>query len=180
MNFLPGLDFQFLTDRLLLGHVGDYKDAFALIRDRRATAQAQIDDWKSGKSHSRPMTESAMDSLRSSVADEIVQRKRLDGDFYPAVAKEQRTAIDAAFKELEAAKDDVRAKLLKVGYVVKPEGEFQSLTEDMVRRHPRIHALRIRYDAFAADSTVSTAAAENLKELAKLEAWLTQLKSKVA
>lgn len=102
---------------------------------------------------------------------ELVLRERI-AEYFDAIANvEVSAAINSAVQEKQAAAKDIAGKLLEIGYV---DDEYGRTLPDLIARHPRIKAARLRIEGnspqppLAAMQANTEGVAECRDELAKL------------
>jgi hypothetical protein len=153
------------------------KDQASLEADTQAVRSMNAADMSGGQLDVlRGLPSRRLDLMRR----ELAIRNRLEAEFYPARQSDRMEASSRADAKYEQAMADVRQKLLSIGYVDGPisDGVFNSITPDMMGRHPAVFAARNERNAALAIQTSHEDAQLNTREIQQPLQTFEQIKQR--
>ena len=109
---------------------------------------------------------------------ELSLRVGLRDQYYPARRADRMAAYDAALAKSAQVRSEVREKLRSIGYVESKliDGGADSITDEMICRHPAVFAARLDEAAAEARRDAITDEQHNIKAMAELQASFEALK----
>jgi hypothetical protein len=153
------------------------KDQASLEADTQAVRSMNAADMSGGQLDVlRGLPSRRLDLMRR----ELAIRNRLEAEFYPVRQSDRMEASSRADAKYEQAMADVRQKLLSIGYVDgrMPDGVFDSITPDMMGRHPAVFAARNKRDAALAARHTRDDEQFNAREIQQLLQAFEQIKQR--
>lgn len=111
---------------------------------------------------------------------ELSIRNRVATEFFPARRHDRTAAAENAAARYGQLKAEVRQKLIGIGYIdgLMPGGNFESITPDILHRHPAVFAARNEANAARDHVTPQEVEQLNATAIRDLEEAMEKLKQR--